>query len=179
VRIAHDVRAIASGGGRPPPDQPIALGCDATADAPWTAPAKVDDRTVDYLLSVRRGFETLGDVARGLAALLILEASGARVPRDHPALCCARSDLAEAEAVIRASRPTPTAVHPHRHLVASADRLGAVTASMSKPRDIDARQTLALLREALDHLSSAERTLPGFEIVALGEGCACCAAPGR
>jgi hypothetical protein len=50
---------------------------------------------------------------------------------------------------------------------------------MSKPRDIDARQTLALLREALDHLSSAERALPGFEIVALGEGCACCAVPGR
>jgi hypothetical protein len=160
-------------------NQPIALGCDAIADAPWTAPAKVDDRTVDYLLSVRRGFEALGDAARGLAALLILEASGARVPRDHPALCRARSDLAEAEATIRASRPTPPAAHPHHHLVASADRLGAATASMSKPRDIDARQTLALLREALDHLSSAERALPGFEIVALGEGCACCAVPGR
>jgi hypothetical protein len=50
-------------------NQPIALGCDAIADAPWTAPAKVDDRTVDYLLSVRREFKTLGDVARGLAAL--------------------------------------------------------------------------------------------------------------
>jgi hypothetical protein len=160
-------------------NQPVALGCDAIADAPWTAPAKVDDRTMDYLLSVRRGFETLGNAARGLAALLILEASGARAPGDHPALCRARSDLAEAEAAIRASRPTPRAAHPHRHLVASADLLGAVTASMSKPRGVDARRTFALLREALDHLRSAERALPGFEIVALGEGCACCAAPGK
>ena len=158
-------------------NQPIALGCDAIAGADWTAPAEVDDRTVDYLLSVRGGFETLGDAARGLAALLILEASGARVLPDHPALCRARADLAEAEAVIRASRPTQSAGHPHRHLAASAHRLGAVAASMSKPRDFDARQRLALLREAQDHLRYAERALPGFEIVALGESCACCAAP--
>lgn len=179
MRIAHDARAVVSEAGIRLLKQPIALGCDVITETPSTASAKVDDRTVDYLLSVRRGFEMLGDAARGLAALLILEASGACVPRDHPALCRARADLAEAEAMIRAGRPTPPVAHPHRHLVASADRLKAVMASMSKLQDIDARQTLALLREAGDHLSSAERALPGFEIVALGEGCACCAAPGR
>jgi hypothetical protein len=78
--------------------------------------------------------------------------------------------------VIQAGRPTPPAARPHRHLVASADRLGAVAAAMSKAQDIDARRTLALLREAQDHLRYAERALPGFEIVALGESCACCAA---
>jgi len=52
-------------------------------------------------------------------------------------------------------------------------------ALMSKPQDVDARQTPALLREARDHLNSAEHALPSFEIVALGQGCACCAAPGR
>ena len=61
-------------------------------------------------LSARRGFETLGDAARGLEALLIIEAGGARIPRDHPALGRARSDLAEAEAVIRAGRTTPAAL---------------------------------------------------------------------
>lgn len=50
---------------------------------------------------------------------------------------------------------------------------------MSKRRDIAARQTLAPLREAGDRLSSAACALPVFEIVALGEGCACCAAPGK
>jgi hypothetical protein len=94
-------------------------------------------------LSARRGFETLGDAARGLEALLIVEAGGARIPRDHPALGRARSDLAEAEAVIRAGRTTPPAAHPHRHLVPSAGRLGAASVSMSKRRNIAARQTLA------------------------------------
>ena len=112
VRIARDVRSAVSETGLRLLNQPVALGCEPIAETPWTAPAEVDDWTVDYLLSVRRGFEALGDAARGLAALLILEASGARVPRDHPALCRARSDLAEAEAVIQAGRPitpaTPT-----------------------------------------------------------------------
>lgn len=130
-------------------------------------------------LSARRGFETLGDAARGLEALLIVEAGGARIPRDHPALGRARSDLAEAEAVIRAGRTTPPAAHPHRHLVPSAGQLGAASVSMSKRRDIAARQTLAPLREAGDRLSSAACALPVFEIVALGERCACCAAPGK
>jgi len=100
-----------------------------------------------------------------------------RLPRDHPALCCARSDLAEAEAGIQAGRPTPPAAHPQRHLAASADRLGVVAAAMSKAQHIDARRTLALVREAQDHLRYAERVLPGFEIVALVESCARCAAP--
>jgi len=75
VRIALDVRAVVSEAGVRVLNQPIALGCDAIAETPWTAPAKVDDRTV---------------AAPGLAALLILEAGGARLPRDHPALCRAR-----------------------------------------------------------------------------------------
>ena len=131
------------------------------------------------LLSVRRGFEALGDATRSLAALLILEASGARAPCDHPALRQARDDLAEAQAVIRAGRPTRRALHPHQHLRACADRLDVLVAAMSERRDADTRKTLALLREATDHLNSASRALPGFEIVALSEGCACCALPGR
>jgi hypothetical protein len=125
-------------------------------------------------LSARGGFETLGDSAPGL---LIVEAGGTRIPRDHPALGRGRSDLAEAEAVMRAGRTTPPAAHPHRHLAPSAGRLGAASVSMSKRRDTAARQTLAPLREAGDRLSSAACALPVFEIVALGEGCACCAAP--
>lgn len=117
--------------------------------------------------------------ATRLAALQRCSSSkpAVRVPCDHPALCRARSDLAEAEAVIRAGRPTPPAAHPHRHLVASADRLGAVAAAMSKAKDIDARRTLSHLREAQDHLRYPKRALPGFEIVALGDSCACCVAP--
>jgi len=157
-------------------NQPIASNYDGVAEAPWTVPAQVDDRTVDYMLSVRRGFEALGDVTRSLAALLILEASGARAPRDHPALCRARSDLEEAQVLIRAGRPTRRALHPHQHLAACADRLGVLMASMSARQETDTRRTLALLREATDHLNWAARALPGFEIVALREGCACCAA---
>jgi len=158
-------------------NQPIAPNHDGVAEAPWTAPAKVDDRTVDYMLSVRRGFEALGDATRSLAALLILEASGARAPRDHPALARVRSDLEEAQALIRAARPTRRALHPHHHLAACADRLDVLMASWSARRDADTRRTLALLREATDHLDWAARALPGFEIVELREGCACCAAP--
>ncbi len=154
---------------------PVAPSAYRTVDTPWTAPAKVDDRTADYLLSVNPAFETLGDITRSLAALLILEASGARVPLDHPALSRARADLAEAEALIRAGRPTPRAVHPHHHLVACVDRLEALMST----HGADTRRKLALLREATDHLNFAARALPGFEIVALGDGCACCASPGR
>jgi hypothetical protein len=168
--------AVSEAGVRLLNQQPTAPDYDGAAEAPWTAPAKVDDRTVDYMLSVRRGFEALGDATRGLAALLILEASGARAPRDHPALCRARSDLAEAQALIRAGRPTRRALHPHHHLAACADRLGVLMASMSARQDTDTRRTLSLLREATDHLNWAARALPGFEIVALREGCACCAA---
>jgi hypothetical protein len=115
VRIARDIRAAVSEAGLLLLNQPVALGCEPIAGTAWTAPAEVDDRTVDYLRSVRRGVEALD----------------------------------------------------------------AVLASMSKPQEIDVRQTLALLREAGDHLSSADCALPGFEIVALGEGCACRAAPRR
>jgi hypothetical protein len=93
VRIAHDGRARASETGVRLLNAPIALGCEAIAETPWAAPAKVDDRTMDYLLLRRRGFALLGNAARGLAALLILEASGARAPRDQSALCRARGDL--------------------------------------------------------------------------------------
>jgi hypothetical protein len=70
VRIAHDGRARASETGVRLLNAPIALGCEAIAETPWAAPAKVDDRTMDYLLLVRYGFALLGHAARGLAALL-------------------------------------------------------------------------------------------------------------
>lgn len=86
MRIARDVRAAVSETGLRLLNQLVALGCEPVAETAWTAPAEVDDRTVDYLLSVRRGFEALRDAARGLAALLILEASGARAVRPPGAL---------------------------------------------------------------------------------------------
>jgi hypothetical protein len=171
VRIAHDVRAIASGGSVRLLNQPIALGCDAIADAPWTAPAKVDDRTVDYLLSVRRGFEALGDAARGLAALLILEASGALAARPPGAL--PRPQRPRGGGGRDPSWPADAA---GRSSATSSRGLGR-SAGRGGGRHVEGpahhtRRTLALVREAQDHLRYAERVLPGFEIVALGESCA-------
>ena len=123
ARIAHDVPRSRIGGWRPPPEPADRARLRAIAEL-RAAPAKVDDRTVDYCRA--RGFETLGDAPAALRRCSSSKPSGARIPRDHPALGRARSDLAEAEAVIRAGRTTPPAAHPHRHLVASADRLGAV-----------------------------------------------------
>jgi hypothetical protein len=170
VRIARDVRAAVSETGLRLLNQLVALGCEPVAETAWTA---VD---VDYLLSVRRGFEALGDAARGLAALLILEASGARAVRPPGALPRpqrprgggGRDPSWPADAASRSSAPSS------RGLGRSAGRGGG--------RHVEGQGH----RRAPDAGASARGSRPsalsearpaGFEIVALGDSCACCVAP--
>ena len=155
-------------------DRPSPPACEEVAAAPEALPVTVDDRTADYILSVRDGFERLGDAVRQLAALLILNAAGSSVPPDHPALRQARHDTDEARSILRSSRPTTRAAHHHSHLGQCVEQLGMVFACFKGRSGNDARRALALLRRASDHLNWAAGSLPGFEVVALGQACGCC-----
>ena len=155
-------------------DRPTAPVCEDQPATAWTRPVGVDDRTADYILSVREGFERLGDAIRQLAALLILTASGVSVPPDHPALSQARHDTDQARSVLGSRRPTQRAAHHHAHLGQCVEQLDLVFACLTGRSVAEARRALALLGRASDHLRWAAGSLPGFAIVALDEGCACC-----
>ena len=155
-------------------DRPIAPACEDEATTAWTLPAGVDDRTTDYIVSVREGFERLGDAVRQLAALLILNASGLSVPPDHPALSQARRDTDEARSILGSSRPTQRAAHYASHLDRCVEQLDLVFACFTGRSVGEARRALARLGRASDHLRWAAGALPGFALVALAQGCACC-----
>ncbi|MCW6511218.1 hypothetical protein [Lichenifustis flavocetrariae] len=148
---------------RIPPAEPITA-------AEWAASPDLDDRIHAYIVAVRGGFERLEDAVRQLAAVLILAAAGARRSDDHPVRVKAAQDLSEACDRLRTLSPPARAGHHHHHLLQAAAK---TRAAMGQPWN-ETQRALHLLGEASDHLRWATGLLPGFEVVALGQGCGCC-----
>jgi hypothetical protein len=112
-----------------------------------------------------------------LAGLLVLSAANARNAGAHPMLelaCEAEAEARDAILAVGISLP-PQAAHHHRHMLSANRSLTAALASAKRDlhrgddRAIDA--ILVPLRRAYRELQHAAFALPGFEIVALSQGC--------
>ena len=138
--------------------------------------APLDDSTVAYVMTARRAFEDLRQVAAQLAGLLVLEAAGAKSGGpEHPMLAAAEQRHAEAVVAIHAAQVTIPAQRHHEFLVAAAGAIGSALDAAKRGIEID--RVLTPLRSAYAHLQGASRELPGFEMVSFEQGC--CAVPMR
>ena len=138
----------------------------------------IDDDTAAYIIEHRKHFEDLRQVAAQLAGLLVLAASEARsATPDHPMLDMAEELFGEAVDGVRHARPTARAQRHHDHLLRAATSLGM---ALSEARERFARPAsaagaieavLSPLSSGYVHLQDAAAALPGFELVAFGQGC--------
>jgi hypothetical protein len=130
----------------------------------------VDDKTAAYILQTRRHFEDLRQVASQIAGLLVLSASGANTASpDHPLLETAWELYRDAIDGVRTAQPTERAGIHHNCLLEAGAALGVSLAAARKSLDTDS--VLIPLRRAYGHLQKGAEALPGFEMVAFGQGC--------
>src|SRR5690242_7909151 len=116
--------------------------------------APLDDATVAYVMTTRRAFEDLRQVAAQLAGLLVLEAAGAKSGGpEHPMLEAAGQRHAEAVEAIHGARVTTRAGRHHKFLVAAANAIGSALEAANRGIEID--PVLTPLRNAYAHLQDA------------------------
>jgi hypothetical protein len=161
-------------GGLPPPE----LICEPDGVAPPDLlTTELDDATAVYVCVAQPAFDLLRQAAGQLAGLLVLKAAGARNAGAHPMLdlaCAAEAEARDALLGILAPVP-PRAAHYHRHVTSASRSLTEALASAKRDLhrgDDRALDTiLAPLWRAYRELQCAAFALPGFEIVALSQGC--------
>jgi hypothetical protein len=137
----------------------------------------MDDRTTAYVLAAQPPFEDLRQVAAQLAGLLVLAATGSKDSTpDHPMLQMSKQVLASAEDGVKRAGVL-VGEHARAHYRSLADASvslhDALTRAGAWPMDIDA--VLVPLQHAYAHLRDASRTLPGFAVIEMSQGCACLA----
>jgi len=141
---------------------------------------EIDDATAAYVLATRAPFDLLRQAISQFAGLMVLVAAGARNDGAPDILDRVRDEQAEANDGIRAcAADAPArAAHHHRHLTQACAALGAALHAASDSDDRRGADSLdSILRPlngAYRHLQWATGALPGFEVVALSQGC--CAA---
>jgi hypothetical protein len=137
----------------------------------------LDDATAAYILATRNPFDLLRNSASQLAGLMVLTAAGARDVIAHPMLQRALEAREEADEAIRsfAGRIPARAKHHRHHVLRANEALAsALVAARRNPHRNDPAvmdSILAPLRSAYRELQWAAFALPGFEIVALSQGC--------
>jgi len=122
---------------------------------------EIDDKTVEYILTVQTWFEDLKQVAAQLAGLLVLEAAGAVA--DHPMRLSAERVYQSAVDGLRSARVPARARRHHDHLLAASGKLGDALSTKGDP--------LVFLESAYRELRSASRSLPGFQMISFEHGC--------
>lgn len=157
---------------------PIELICDdGDAALPGLLTTELDDATAAYVCAVQPAFDLLRQAAGQMAGLLVLTVAGARSAGGHPMLelaCAAEAEARDVILALSASLPPPAA-HHHRHMLSATRSLAAALASAKRDfhrgddRALDA--ILVPLRRTYRELQHAAFALPGFEIVALSQGC--------
>jgi hypothetical protein len=130
---------------------------------------QIDDATTAYILETRKCFEDLRQVAAQIAGVLVLAAAGGKsVTPDHPMLAAAAELHRTAFDELRRIQPTERARAHHHSLMRAAEGLAIALAAS---RRIEVESILRPVRAAYAHLQRASDTLPGFEMVAFGQGC--------
>jgi hypothetical protein len=165
-------RRIADGGHVP-------LGAAAAPDLSAVAMDDLDDVTIAYVLAARAPFDALRRSSAQLAGLLLLAAIGSREGQDLPMLDLAVAAHAEATEALRGLTPPPRGAHHHRHLLLAASTLGGALAAAKCRLASDGDVVARLNNEAIAHLRWASGALPGFEMVAVSQGCCAAHAPAQ
>lgn len=133
----------------------------------------VDDATAEYILRTRTCFEDLRQVSAQIAGVLVLAAAGGKsATSDHPLFKAAAELHRAAFDGVRSVRPTERARAHHRCLEQAA---GALAVALAAAHGAEVDPILVPVRAAYAHLQRAAHLLPGFEMVAFGQGC--CAIP--
>jgi hypothetical protein len=157
----------------------LELICEAVDSPNGILTTELDDATTAYVLSTRGPFDLLRQAISQLAGLMVMAAAGAKSGAHQPMLERAIEARAEAEEAIRSTYVPPRAVHHHRHLQRANRALAAALKASGRgiyKRDDEALDGIIVpLRAAHAELQHAVAALPGFEIVALSQGC--CARP--
>ena len=137
--------------------------------------SELDDSTVAYVLAVRKAFDDLRQVASQLAGLLVLNAAGAKsAGPHHPMLALAGGTLQEAADAARQATPGARARDHHRHLlqaVAAFESAFAAAACRWPAGGRSVDSVLVPLRVGYAQLQEAAGLLPGFDLIAFGQGC--------
>jgi hypothetical protein len=162
------------------------LVAEAVAPEPDAGPSEdvlaagIDDATAGYVLRAQVPFDLLRQAAGQLAGLLVLAAAGGSSAQDHPMLGLSSGCVAEALDALRGITPPGAAAHHHHHLLRAAASIGTALGNarerLHQRDDASVEAILAPLRAGFRHLQWAASALPGFEIVAFGQGC-CAAHP--
>lgn len=138
------------------------------------------DGTLRYIVATRPLHDRLRQVATQAAGFsLLVMTRGTRVPMLDAPLALAAGALRAARDELRALPVPPEARHHHRHLAAATDALAQsleLLAACLRPAAGEATCSALVrgLRLATEHLRSAARLLPGFEMTDLAQSC--CAA---
>ena len=161
----------------------LATPSDVLDDLPATAVgmlgmsiAEIDDATTAYVLAMRPAFNLVREGISQLAGLMVLAMVGARNEAAHDILERICHEQAEAQDIIRRQAvPKNRAVHHHRHLAQAGkglDRsLKAAAMGINRADPASGETIMTPLRAAYQHLQWATGALPGFEVVALAQGC--------
>jgi hypothetical protein len=133
---------------------------------------EIDDATTAYVLAIRPAFNLVREGISQLAGLMVLAMVGARNEAAHDILERICHEQAEAQDIIRRQTVSNRAVHHHRHLAQAGTGLDRSLKAAAKGIDrADPETIMKPLRAAYQHLQWATGALPGFEVVALSQGC--------
>jgi hypothetical protein len=136
---------------------------------------EIDDATTAYVLAIRPAFNLVREGISQLAGLMVLATVGARNEAAHDILERICHEQAEARDIIRRQAVPNRALHHHRHLAQAGkglDRsLKAAAMGINRADPASGETIMKPLRAAYQHLQWATGALPGFEVVALSQGC--------
>ncbi len=150
---------------------------DTDLATPEVTSSEVDGSTTIYVLTAQTAFDGLRRTAMQLAGLMLLAALGGLSRQDHPLLGLAETAHATAADVLRSLSVPDNSAHHHHHLL-KAER--ALLAALHRIRSglhhgEDAQTKITHVIElALEHLRSASKALPGFDLVSFSDGCCAC-----
>ena len=152
-------------------------GSEERQRCPDLLEADIDDRTLAYVLAAREPFDLLREATSQFAGVMVLAAAGARNDAEGSMLEQVRRRNSDARALLGShSAPAPPgAAHHLHHLSRACEALDAALAAAGRGvlRGNEAAIDLVIgsLHAAYRHLQWATGALPGFEIVALSQGC--------
>lgn len=148
---------------------------DATRDI---LAARLDDRSLRYLVDMQPAFAAFRTVASQLAGLLVLAAAGANGGGPDRALFDAASlTYREAGEKFAGLAASARVRHVHHHLSEAAKGIGAALAAVDRQvnarggKEFDVTEALHLLRPAYRQLQFVSQLAPGFRLVETRDAC--------
>lgn len=154
----------------------ISLKCEPVGD---DYARDLDDDTISYVLAAQKAFSKLRQAISQIAGSLVLDAASDRGSGlSEEGYRLAQASMSEVADLFASAEPTQRASHHHHHMRLAIEVVAEALASRRYSAGLlrglqSERDILPLLKAAWTELASANRALPGFEMVDFGQ--ACCA----